>query len=207
MHKLWITFSLKMQHHLTKSFVSRMQLKKVFSQRKWKPRSNRLYIEGYQEIDVGLNDLGNELLQSSKIYNSWSWPKSLYLNWLVPPIVSWWDMQGLNLLSSTITVMVTVWVSDNWIISGSMKVGVHTKVYVFQLHKFQRIFKIIFRKTSNIKIFFYFWLLLSQTIYTSLRDSSMLMIFLIMATRLSFKLCKRFSSQPICVCSQCISYG
>ena len=77
-----------MQHHLTKSFVSRIQLKKAFSQRKQKLRSNRLYIEGYQEIDVGLNDLGNELLQSSKIYNSWSWPKSLYLNWLAPPSVS-----------------------------------------------------------------------------------------------------------------------
>ena len=77
-----------MQHHLTKSFVSRIQLKKVFSQRKQKPGSNRLYIEGYQEIDVGLNDLGNELLLSSKIYISWSWPKPLYLNWLEPPSVS-----------------------------------------------------------------------------------------------------------------------
>ena len=77
-----------MQHHLTKSFISRIQLKKAVSQRKQKPRSNRLYIEGYQEIDVGLNDLGNELLLSSKIYISWSWPKTLCLNWLAPPSVS-----------------------------------------------------------------------------------------------------------------------
>ena len=43
-----------------KPFDSRIQLKKVFSQRKQTPRSNRLYIEGYQEIDVGINDLGTK---------------------------------------------------------------------------------------------------------------------------------------------------
>mgnify|MGYP007054591699 CR=1 FL=1 len=75
-----------MQHHLMKSFVSRIQLTKF--QRMEKSRSNRLYIEGYQEIDVGINDLGTKVLLSSKIYIIWSWPKALYLNWLAPPSVS-----------------------------------------------------------------------------------------------------------------------
>ena len=78
MHKLWITFRGKIQHHHTKPFVSRIQLTKVFFERKQKSRrSNRLYIEGYQEIDVGLNDLGTNVLLSSKIYIIWSWPKAL----------------------------------------------------------------------------------------------------------------------------------
>ena len=59
-----------MQHHLMKSFVSRIQLTKF--QRKEKSRSNRLYIEGYQEIDVGINDLGTKVLLSSKICIIWS---------------------------------------------------------------------------------------------------------------------------------------
>ena len=71
-----------MQHHLTKSFVSSIQLTKVLFQRKQKSRSNRLYIEGYQKIDVGLNDLGTKVLLSSKIYIIWSSPKALQLNWL-----------------------------------------------------------------------------------------------------------------------------
>ena len=67
MHKLWVTFSLRVQHHLTKSFVSRIQSIKVFFERKQTWR-NWLYIEGYQEIDVGLNDLGTKVLLCSKIY-------------------------------------------------------------------------------------------------------------------------------------------
>ena len=58
MHKLWITFSFKIQHHLMKSFISRIQSTKVFYQGKQKSRSKRLHIEGYQEIDLGPNDLG-----------------------------------------------------------------------------------------------------------------------------------------------------
>ena len=77
MHKLWINFGLNVQHYLMKSFVSRIQSTKVFFQRKQKSRSNRLYIEEYQEIDVGLNDFGINVLQSSKIYIIWSWPKAL----------------------------------------------------------------------------------------------------------------------------------
>ena len=77
MHKLWINFGLNVQHHLMKSFVSRIQSTKVFFQRKQKSRSNRLYIEEYQEIDVGLNDFGINVLRSSKIYIIWSWPKAL----------------------------------------------------------------------------------------------------------------------------------
>ena len=77
MHKLWINFGLNVQRHLMKSFVSRIQSTKVFFQRKQKSRSNRLYIEEYQEIDVGLNDFGINVLRSSKIYIIWSWPKAL----------------------------------------------------------------------------------------------------------------------------------
>ena len=77
MHKLWITFRVKIQYHHTKPFVSRIQLTKVFFHRKQKSKSNQLYIEGYQEIDVGLNDLGTNVLLSSKIYIIWSWPKAL----------------------------------------------------------------------------------------------------------------------------------
>ena len=73
MHKLWITFSLKIQHHL----VTRIQSTKVFFQKRQKSRSNRLYTEGYQEVDVGLNDLGTKMLLSSKIYIIWNWPKAL----------------------------------------------------------------------------------------------------------------------------------
>ena len=61
MHKLWINFGLNVQHPLMKSFVSRIQSTKVFFQRKQKSRSNWLYIEEYQEIDVGLNDLGTKV--------------------------------------------------------------------------------------------------------------------------------------------------
>ena len=77
MHKLWITFSLKIQHHLVKFFVSRIQSTKVFFQRRQKSSSNRLYTEGYQEVDVGLNNLGTKMLLSSKIYIIWNWPKAL----------------------------------------------------------------------------------------------------------------------------------
>ena len=77
MHKLWKTFSLKIQHHLVKFFVSRIQSTKVFFQKRQKSRSNRLYTEGYQEVDVGLNDLGTKMLLSSKIYIIWNWPKAL----------------------------------------------------------------------------------------------------------------------------------
>ena len=66
-----------MQHHLAKSFVSRIHLTKVLFQRKEKSRSCRLYIEGYQETDVGVNDLGTKELLSSKIYIIWSWPKAM----------------------------------------------------------------------------------------------------------------------------------
>ena len=169
-----------MQHHLTKSFISRIQLKKVFSQRKQTPRSNRLYIERYQEIDVGLNDFGKELLLSSKIYHSWSWPKPLYLNWLAPLSVSNRDMLGFNLLASVVTVKVIVWLGDGWMMSGSIGGGVNMKVYAVQLHQFQRILKIIFHKIGKIEIFIFFWLLLSLSIHRSLCDSSVLMIFFVM---------------------------
>ena len=59
-------------------------------------------LEGYQERDVRLNDLGTNMLLRSKIYIIWSWPKTLVL------------------------------------------------------FKFQRIFKIIYHRISNIRIFFYF---------------------------------------------------
>ena len=71
-----------------KSFVSRIQSTKVFFQRKQKSRSNQLYTEGYQKIDVGLNDSGTKVLLSSKIYIIWSWPKALLLNWLGPPSIN-----------------------------------------------------------------------------------------------------------------------
>ena len=77
MHKLWINFGLNVQHHLMKSFVSRIQSTKVFFQRKQKSRSNRFYTEGYQKIDVGLNELGTKVLLCSKIYIIWIWPKTL----------------------------------------------------------------------------------------------------------------------------------
>ena len=77
MHKLRINFSLNVLHHLMKSFILRIQSTKVFFQRKQKSRSNRLYIEEYHEIDVGLNDFGIKVLLSSKIYIIWSWPKAL----------------------------------------------------------------------------------------------------------------------------------
>ena len=79
-------------------------------------------LEGYQERDVRLNDLGTNMLLRSKIYIIWSWPKTLVL------------------------------------------------------FKFQRIFKIIYHRISNIRIFFYFWPLLSLSIYKNLPGSSMLMI-------------------------------
>ena len=60
-----------------KSFFSRMQLTKVFFQRKQKSISNRLYTERYQKIDIGVNDLGTKVLLSSKIYIIWNWPKAL----------------------------------------------------------------------------------------------------------------------------------
>ena len=42
-----------------------------------KSGSNQLYIVGYKEIGVGLNDLGTKVLPSSKVYIIWSWPKAL----------------------------------------------------------------------------------------------------------------------------------
>ena len=77
MHKLGKNYSLNVQHHLTKSFVSRIQSTKVFFQRKQKSISNRLYTERYQKIDIGVNDLGTKVLLSSKIYIIWNWPKAL----------------------------------------------------------------------------------------------------------------------------------
>ena len=77
MHKLWINFSFNIQHHLMQSFVSRIQSTKVLFQRKQRSRSNWLYIEDYQEIDVGQNDFGTKVILSSKIYIIWSWPKAL----------------------------------------------------------------------------------------------------------------------------------
>ena len=77
MHKLWINFSLNVQHHFMKYFVSRIQSTKIFFQRKQNSRSNRLYIEECQGIDVGLNDFGIKMLLSSKIYIIWSLPKAL----------------------------------------------------------------------------------------------------------------------------------
>ena len=77
MHKLGKNYSLNVQHHLMKSFVSRIQSTKVFLHRMQKSGSNRLYIEGYKEIDVGQNDLGTKVLPSSKVYIIWSWPKAL----------------------------------------------------------------------------------------------------------------------------------
>ena len=67
MHKLWINFSFNVQYHLMQSFLLRIQSTKLFFQRKKKSRSNRLYIEECQEIDVGLKDLGIKVLLSSKI--------------------------------------------------------------------------------------------------------------------------------------------
>ena len=83
MHKLWINFGLNVQHHLMKSFVSRIQSTKVFFQRRQKSRSNRLYTEGYQEVD-----LGTKVLLSSETYIIWSWLKAMSLNWVVPLIIS-----------------------------------------------------------------------------------------------------------------------
>ena len=66
MHKLWITFSFKIQHHLMKSFVSRIQSTNVFFQGKQKSRSKWLHIEGYQEIHLKSNDLGARCFQVPK---------------------------------------------------------------------------------------------------------------------------------------------
>ena len=49
-----------------KSFISRIQSTKVFYQGKQKLRSKRLHIEGYQEIDLGPNDLGARCFQIPK---------------------------------------------------------------------------------------------------------------------------------------------
>ena len=41
---------------------------KYFSKESKSKKCSRFYIEGYQEINVGTNDLGTKVLLSSKVY-------------------------------------------------------------------------------------------------------------------------------------------